>query len=341
MRQVSVYEAVGMAIGHDITEIVPGKFKGQAFNKGHIIRKEDIPKLLAIGKEHLYIWDIDEKSLHENDAAQRFAQAVYGPGITCAEVAEGKVVLIAARTGLLKINSQVVESINDIGQLALVTLHSNQLVIAGKKVAGCKIIPLVIDAEKIEKVEHIVKDVQPVIQVKELRSLKVGIVTTGSEIYHGRITDQFGPVLKQKFTALGSQVLRQIIVDDKINMIAGAIHDLLAEGAELIVTTGGMSVDPDDVTPSGIRAVGGRVVVYGAPILPGTMFMLAYSGSIPIVGLPGCVIYHKNTILDLLIPRILAGEELTKKDITKLGYGGFCADCEECHFPNCSFGKGE
>lgn len=340
VRQVSVYEAEGMAIGHDITEIVPGKFKGRAFKKGHIVRKEDIAKLLTIGKEHLYVWDINDKSLHENDAAQRLAQAVCGTGITCAEVAEGKVEFIAARTGLLKINSQVVETINDIGQLALVTLHSNQMVTAGQKVAGCKIIPLVIDAKEIEKVEKIVEHMQPVVQVKELRPLKIGIVTTGSEIYHGRITDQFGPVLKQKFTILGSQVLRQIIVDDNVIMIAGAIHDLLAEGAQLIVTTGGMSVDPDDLTPSGIRAVGGNIVGYGAPILPGAMFMLAYFGSTPIVGLPGCVMYHKNTIFDLLIPRILAGEELTRKDITKLGYGGFCSNCEECHYPNCSFGKG-
>lgn len=340
MKLISVYEAEGMVISHDITQIVPGKTKGRAFKKGHIVRKEDIPRLLDIGKEHLYVWNMDEKSLHENDAAFQFAQAVAGSGIDLSEAAEGKVELIAAQTGLLKVDVQAVERINDIDQLALVTLHSNQIVMAGKKVAGCKIIPLVIDADKIKKVEELAKCFRPVMQVKELNPWKVGIVTTGSEVYHGRIADQFGPVIMRKFSELGSQVIRQIIVNDDVAMIAGAIQDLIAEGAEMIVTTGGMSVDPDDVTPSGIKAAGGDLVIYGAPTLPGSMFMLAYLNSVPVLGLPGCVMYHKNTIFDLVVPRILAGETLTSKDIVRLGYGGLCSDCDECHYPNCSFGKG-
>lgn len=340
MKLISVYEAEGMVIGHDITQIVPGKIKGRAFKKGHIVRKEDIPRLLDIGKEHLYVWHMDETSLHENDAAARFARAVSGSGLVLSEAAEGKVELTAAQTGLLKVDVQALETINDIDQLALVTLHSNQMVTAGQKVAGCKIIPLVIDADKIKKVEQLADCFRPVIRVQELRPWKVGMVTTGSEIYHGRITDQFGPVLKQKFSALGSQVIKQIIVNDDVAMIAGAIQQLIAAGAEMIVATGGMSVDPDDVTPSGIKTAGGELVAYGAPALPGSMFMLAYLHSVPVLGLPGCVMYHKNTIFDLVVPRILAGETLTRKDIGRLGHGGLCSDCDECRYPQCSFGKG-
>lgn len=341
MRMVSVYEAAGMVLGHDLTEIVPGKVKSRAFKKGHIVRREDIPKLLNIGKENLYVWEINDKVVHENDAALRMAQAVGGPGICMDEPSEGKVELRASMTGLLKINTLALEEINEIEEVAVPTLHTNQMVAAGKIVAGCKIIPLVMDVSQLKKIEEICAAHYPLITVKALKSLKVGVVTTGNEVYYGRITDQFGPVLERKFSEWGSStIIRQIFVTDDSKMIAAAIHQLLAEGAELIVTTGGMAVDPDDVTPQGIRESGGHIVSYGAPTLPGSMFMLAYLGKVPVLGLPGCVMFHKNTIFDLLVPRILAGEELTRRDIIRLAHGGLCANCSECRYPDCAFGKG-
>ncbi len=340
MRAVSVYQAEGMVLCHDVTEIIPGKRKGRAFNKGHVIQKEDINKLLMIGKENIYVWEVNEKLLHENDAARRFARAAAGEGLRLAEAAEGKVELKAAVTGLLKINVEALERINDIDQLAAATLHSNQIVQAGTKIAGCKIIPLVIETEKIRQLEEICAQHYPLMEVKKLQAFKIGVVTTGSEIYHGRIEDAFGPVLEKKFQQWGSSILQQIFVPDNAERIAEAIQHLLALGADMIVTTGGMSVDPDDVTPAGIRAAGGKIISYGAPTLPGAMFMLAYFGSIPVLGLPGCVMYHKSTIFDLVAPRILVGEELTRRDITKLGHGGLCLVCDECRYPECGFGKG-
>lgn len=340
MKIVSINESEGMVLCHDITEIIPGSFKGRAFKKGHIVTKEDIPKLLNLGKEHLYVWEINSGLLHEDDAASRLAGAAMGHGISMKEAYEGKVELIAEEPGLLKINVRLLEMINNIDQVVLATIHSNQVVQAGQILAGCRVVPLVIEAEKIEKVEELCRIHNPLMEIKPLKHHKVGIITTGSEVYHGRIKDQFGPVLKRKFSDLGSEVVRQIYVSDDLDMIINAIRTLIDDGVDLIAATGGMSVDPDDLTPSGIRAAGGDVVIYGTPVLPGSMFMLAYIGKIPVLGLPGCVMYNKNTIFDLVVPRILAGEKVSRKDVLLLAHGGLCLGCEVCHFPNCSFGKG-
>lgn len=340
MKVIPVCEAEGAVLCHDITEIIPGKVKGRAFKKGHIVKKEDIPRLLKLGKEHLYVWEVNNKVLHESDAAKRIAKAVAGPGIILTEPIEGKVELKADIGGLLKINIRALEDINEINEVVLASIHSNQLVSAGKIIAGCRVVPLVIDVDSICDVEQIGHLAFPVVEIKPLRSLKVGIVTTGSEVYRGLIQDQFGPVLQRKMTELGSTILRQIIVDDQIDMIKHGIQTLIQEGAEMIVTTGGMSVDPDDVTPAGIRAAGGQVVAYGAPVLPGSMFMLAYIDNIPVLGLPGCVMYHKTTIFDLIVPRILAGEVISRRDITRLAHGGLCTNCDPCQYPHCGFGKG-
>jgi len=339
MRAIPVCDAEGMVLCHDITEIVPGKVKGRAFKKGHIVKQTDIPRLLDLGKEHLYVWEVNENLLHENEAAIRIAKAVAGPGLILTEPVQGKVELRAEIAGLLKINTRALEEINDIDEVVLASIHSNQLISAGTVVAGCRVVPLVMNSEKIRDVEKVGQTCFPVVEIKPLRSLKIGVVTTGSEVYHGRIQDQFGPVIYRKVTSFGSRVLRQIIVDDSIEMIARAIQTLIQEGAEMIITTGGMSVDPDDVSPAGIRAAGGCVVTYGAPVLPGSMFMLAHIGKIPVLGLPGCVMYHKTTIFDLIAPRILAGEEITRKDIVHLAHGGLCTECDPCRYPNCSFGK--
>ncbi len=340
MKTISVHNAVGMVLCHDITEIVPGKFKGRAFKKGHVVRSEDIQKLLDIGKEHLYVWELDENTLHENEAALRIARSAAGPGIILSDPVEGKVELKAEWPGLLKINTAALAAINEVDEVVLASIHSNQLVDAGRTIAGCRVVPLVIAAEKVMRAEECGMNGSPVFEVKPLKPMKVGIITTGSEVYYGRIEDKFGPVLKEKFTGFGSEVLRQIFVNDNADMIATAIQSLIQEGAEMIAVTGGMSVDPDDLTPSGIRAAGGCVVAYGAPVLPGSMFMLAYIGKVPVVGLPGCVMYHRTTIFDLIVPRLLAGEEISRKDITGLAHGGLCSVCSDCRYPDCAFGKG-
>ena len=341
MERVAVNQAVGMVLGHDITEIVPGKFKGPAFKKGYIITENDIPKLLDIGKQHIYVLDLDENMIHENDAALRMANSAMGPGVTLTEPSEGKVEFIASKTGLLRINPRALERINLLDGIIFATIHGDHVVQKGQKLGGTRIIPLTIEKEAIETVERINRSYdEPVITVKPLKQHAIGIVTTGSEVYRGRIEDKFGPVLKQKFESLGSTIHRQIIVDDDIDMIAGAIRTLIDEGVDFIATTGGMSVDPDDVTPAGIRAAGGVVLTHGAPVLPGAMFILAGIEGIPVVGLPACVMYVRTSIFELIVPRLLAGESLNRTDIARLGYGGFCMSCDTCRYPACGFGKG-
>ncbi|MBU1169707.1 MAG: molybdopterin-binding protein [Proteobacteria bacterium] len=340
MQIVSVKKAIGLVLGHDITEIIPGKFKGAAFKKGHIIQENDIDRLLDIGKQNIYVLDLAEDLIHENEAAQRMAEAAIGPGVELSEPSEGKVEFITSTSGLLKINPRALEQINLLDGIMFATVHGGHPVPKGQKIGGTRIIPLVIEKREIERVEGICKSFYPVITVKPIKPHTIGIVTTGSEIYHNRIEDKFGPVLRQKFNALGSQILRQIIVDDDVDMIAGAIQTLINEGADFIATTGGMSVDPDDVTPSGIKAAGGTIVTHGAPTLPGAMFLMAHINGIPIVGLPACIMYVRTSIFELIVPRLLANDPISRTDIARLGYGGYCMSCDECLYPKCGFGKG-
>lgn len=338
MKVISVHDAVGSVLCHDMTRIVPGEYKGPAFKKGHVITAEDIPHLLSIGKEHIYVLSLDDGQLHENDAAERMGKAAAGHGITLSSISEGRINLIA-EPGLLRVNVEAVNAINAIEEIALGTLHTNQFIASSRVVAGTRVVPLVVDEQKVAEVERICAENFPVISVDPLKHHKVGVVTTGSEIYHGRIKDKFGPVIRDKFAALGSTVMGQRFVDDTQEMTVTAINDFLAEGAEMIVVTGGMSVDPDDQTPSSIRASGAEIITYGAPTFPGVMFMLGYIGDVPIMGLPGCVMYYRASIFDLVVPRLLTGERMQRSDITVFGHGGFCAGCAECRYPICPFGK--
>ncbi len=339
MLKVPVENSVGMILCHDITRIIPGRFKGRAFKKGHVVKKEDIPLLLEIGKENLYVWENKEGCLHEDEAARRMAIAVAGYGVTMTEPKEGKINLLAGLRGLLKIDTGGLSAINDVEQVMLASLHTNQVVEKDMIVAGTRVIPLVIDEKIIGEVEERTAMYGPLVEVKPLACLRVGMVVTGSEVYKGRIEDKFGPVVKAKIVGLGSYVFRKINVPDDTGMIARAVEDLLAEKADLIVVTGGMSVDPDDLTPAGVVAAGGKIVSYGAPALPGAMFMVAYIGKIPVLGLPGCVMFSKRTVFDLVLPRIMAGEEIERRDIVALGHGGLCMECPTCRFPACPFGK--
>jgi len=339
MKVVPVEEALGMVLCHDLTKIVPGEFQGVAFKKGHIILEEDIPKMLDIGKKNIYVWEMKEGILHENEAGERMARAAAGKGILFTEPSEGKVSLLAQYKGLLKINFKALEKINMIDEAMIATLHTDIVVDKGDVVAATRIIPLFIDKFKIEQIDNICSEEGPIVWVAPLKTMKVGIVTTGSEVYSGRIEDKFGPVIRNKINEIGSQVIKQIIVSDSEDMINDAVNELLLIGAEIIVVTGGMSVDPDDVTPAGIKKAGAKIISYGAPVLPGAMFLIAYMGNVPVLGLPGCVMYNKRTIFDLILPKIVAGECIKRDDITKLGHGGLCINCEVCNFPSCSFGK--
>lgn len=338
MKKVLVYDAVGMVLAHDLTQIIPGEFKGRRFKKGHVIAPEDIEVLLSMGRKHLFVVDKEDTDIHEDDAAMRIATAAAGKGIRLVAPGEGKIELVAEYDGLLKVNTAMLSQLIDQDEIMFATIHENQMVKKDQKVAGTRVIPLFVNESIVTGAEQVCRN-GTLIEVLPLRKLKVGLVTTGSEVYSGRIKDAFGPVLREKFGNLGSEVVKQLFSDDDEDMIAGCIKQLIDEGVDMIGVTGGMSVDPDDKTPTGIRKAGGHIITYGAPVLPGAMFMLAYIGHIPVVGLPGCVMYSRVSIFDLVVPRILAGEILTRTDIKKLAHGGLCQSCENCTYPNCGFGK--
>jgi len=338
MEAVPVRDAVGKVLLHDITKIVPDLFKGPCFKKGHVITQKDVEELLDIGKQHIYVASLDNE-VHENDAAVRIAKAAMGSGVLTQPPKEGKVGFKARTDGLLKINVKGLEELNHIEDVIFASLHSLQAVEKGQDLAGTRIIPLSIDAERVCEAEAVCEQYFPIIEILDFAKLDVGMVVTGSEVYSGRIRDGFGPVVQKKFEDLGSCIMRKEIVSDDLDMTVDAIKGLLEDGAQMIAVTGGMSVDPDDLTPAAIRAAGGRIVSYGAPVLPGAMFMLAYIDGIPVIGLPGCVMYHRASIFDLVVPRLLAGETVTRSDIDKMGHGGFCLSCKECRFPKCNFGK--
>ncbi len=340
MEKIRVEDAVGCVLIHDMTQIIPGEKKGVRFHKGHIVRKEDIPVLLSMGKEHIYVWDQNAGLIHENEAAERLAKAVAGPGLLLSQPHEGKVNLTAAYPGLLYATEEGILALNSLEYIVLATLHSHRPVQAGDKVAGTRVVPLMVEESILLEAERTARTfAEPILQVRPLKPWKVGVVTTGSEVYHGRIQDKFGPVLQAKVKGWGSEVSGQSFADDDIPMIQERIREHLARGAEMVLVTGGMSVDPDDVTPSAIKGMGAELVTYGSPVLPGAMFLLAYLDGIPVMGLPGCVMYSKTTVFDLIAPRVLAGERLTKRDIAKLGHGGLCLECPVCTYPHCPFGK--
>lgn len=339
MKKVRVEDALGMILAHDLTKIEPGKFKGPAYKKGHIIEESDIAGMKDAGKYHIYVMELNENMLHEEDAALRIANAVSGNGIYLEGPSEGKMTIKAKEGGLLKVNVEVLEKINMIDMITLATLHNNTLIRKDQAIAGTRVVPLSIEKEYIEEIEAICKEHGPILEIKELKNFKAGVVVTGTEVYEGRIKDKFGIVLENKIKDLGSTMIGTELSKDDEAMIKEKIEKLIDQGAEIILTSGGMSVDADDITPIAIRELSDEVISYGSPVLPGAMFMVAYKGDIPIVGVPACGMYHKVTVLDLILPRILAEERITKKDMASLGHGGLCLNCEVCTFPVCPFGK--
>lgn len=340
MHHLETEKAVGRIICHDITKIEKGAFKGALFKKGHRICREDVQTLLSMGKKHIYALELEPGDLHEDDAGERIARALAGSGVEITGPAEGRLDLAAAQGGLLKIDLDRLQRINCVPDVIVATLHSGTPVSAGEKVAGAKVIPLIVSNKTVEAVEVICAQGSPPIRVLPYLPLKLGGVITGREVVEGLIEDGFAPVLAEKAAAYSLEEPLIRFAGDDAELIAASIGELLQQGCNLVIITGGMSVDPDDVTPSGIKKTGAQIVKYGAPALPGAMFLLAYKGDIPLIGLPACAMYFQNTVLDILLPRLLAGERVTAAEIAALGHGGLCRRCESCFFPKCSFGKG-
>jgi len=339
MKTIKVEEAVGHVLSHDITRIIPGVVKDTPFRKGHIIRKEDIEPLKSLGKENIYVYEKKKGMLHENEAAHRILKAVANDeDFKYSEVKEGKINFIAKKNGLLEIDIDLLEKINSIGEIIFSTVHDNIPIKEEELIASTRVIPLVIEEKQIEELEKITKG-KTLLKVKSYKHYKVGIVTTGTEVYNGRIKDAFGPILKEKLKEYRKFKIEQKIVYDDKEVIKKEIKNFLDKGYNLILCTGGMSVDPDDLTPSAIKELGGELINYGAPSLPGAMLLVAYVDDIPILGLPGCVMYSKRTSFDLVIPKVLVGEKITKDYIVKLGHSGLCRSCPICTYPNCGFGK--
>ena len=340
MKKIETIHAVGHVLCHDVTQIIKDKTKGPVFRKGHIVTEEDIPVLLSVGKDHLYVWEKDENMLHENEAAEILFDLCRSEGMKGSEIKEGKIEVLADRDGLLKIDRKKLFRVNALGEMMIASRHGDFPVKKGDKIAGTRIIPLIIEKEKMERAA----EGGPIFRILPFHQKKTAVVTTGNEVFYGRIKDTFGPVVREKIAEYPTEFLGQTLVDDQKEHIQEAILHYIEEGAELVLCTGGMSVDPDDCTPGAIAGLGAEVISYGAPVLPGAMLLLAYyekdGKKIPIVGLPGCVMYAKRTVFDLVLPRLMADDPVTFEELAGLGEGGLCLNCDRCTFPNCGFGKG-
>jgi len=339
MKLIKTEEAVGHILCHDITQIIPGVTKDAVFRKGHIVREEDIPVLLSVGKEHLYVWEHNENMLHENEAAEVLCRLCKNENMRATAPKEGKIELIAETDGLLLVDTARLAVLNGLGRIVIATRPSGIPVKKGDKLCGMRVVPLVIEKDFMASAAAAVGET-PLLRLVPLKQKTYGIVTTGSEVFHGRIQDRFSPVIREKLAAFGGACIAHELCDDDDKGITAAIQRMLDMGAELVICTGGMSVDPDDRTPLAIKNTGANIVSYGAPVLPGAMFLLSYTADgRAVCGLPGCVMYAKRTIFDLVLPYLLADEPITRDMLARLGNGGLCLGCDICHFPNCGFGR--
>lgn len=340
MKKIRVEDAVGSVLCHDMTRIVKDEIKDAAFRKGHIIEQKDIPLLLSMGKEHIYVYEKKEGMIHEDEAAYILSELCLNDYMTTTDVKEGKVEIKATQDGFFQVDVEKLNSINQLYDIMIATRMGNLPVKAGEKLAGMRVIPLVIEDEKLKNAKIIAGD-KPILEITPFKRLKAGIVTTGNEVFYRRIKDTFTPVIVEKLKSQGIEVIGHVTSNDDTERIKSSILEIKEKGADLIICTGGMSVDPDDLTPAAIKKSGAKIVTYGAPVLPGAMFLLAYfDDNTTVMGVPGCAMYKKNTIFDIVLPYVTAGIKIDKAHLSRLGYGGLCLDCEQCHYPNCQFGKG-
>jgi hypothetical protein len=341
MQIVTVEEAIGLPLAHDITEIRPGEYKGPAFYRGYVVKEHDIEHLRRLGKDHLYILKVESNQLHEDDAVREMANALCGDGVFWeGQPREGKLALKASRDGLLKVDVDTLTDFNDLGEVMCATRHTHSIVYKGQKVGATRAIPLMIDRAIITTAVRIAEKSRGVLRVLPMRKATVGVLITGNEVFYGRIQDKFEPVIRKKVEALEGKVLDVVFLPDDDDRIAAAALDLMDRGADILITTGGMSVDPDDRTRFGLLKAGVTDMLYGSAVLPGAMFMIAQLTNVPVLGIPACGLHAVATVFDLIYPRVLAGEKMTRRDMAKLGHGGMCLQCNPCHFPSCTFGKG-
>lgn len=340
MKLIETRKAVGHVLCHDLTRIVKDEFKGAQFTKGHVVTEEDIPMLLSMGKEHLYVWEMEEGMLHEDEAAKRLYDICANDNIRPSQtIKEGKIEAFAECDGYFEVDADRLDEINSIDEIMIATRHGSTAVKAGDKLAGMRVIPLVVKDDKLKEAERIYAG-QPILKLTPYKLKNAAVITTGSEVYKGIIKDTFTPVIIEKLKAYGIETKWHKVVDDGTENIKKAIDEVRAEKPDLILCTGGMSVDPDDNTPGAIKAAGAGIITYGAPVLPGAMFLLGYfDDGTPVMGLPGCVMYAKATVFDIVLPKVAAGIRVSKRDIVKMGNGGLCLGCEECRYPVCPFGK--
>ena len=339
MQLVKTEDAVGMVLCHDITQIIKGVTKDAVFRKGHIIQPEDIPVLLSVGKDNIYVWENDDSMLHEDEAAEILRDMCMNDGMSASKPKEGKIELTAERDGLFLVDRERLRAVNSFGRMMIATRPGGVAVKAGDKLCGTRIIPLVIEKEAMAQAKAVAGDT-PLLRLAEIKPKRFGLVTTGNEVYYGRIEDTFTPVIVEKMEQFGCEMAAHEVSNDDHEKITGIINKMLADGVDMVLCTGGMSVDPDDKTPLAIKNTGANIVSYGAPVLPGAMFLLAYTADgRPICGLPGCVMYAKRTIFDIVLPYLLADEPVTADMLAGLGNGGLCLNCKVCHFPNCGFGR--
>ncbi len=340
MKKIRTEDAVGLTLCHDITEVREG-FKGRAFRRGQVITEGDIEHLLNLGKKHLYVWEETAGEIHEEDAALRLAAMAPVDGAVYSGPSEGKMTLTAERDGLFRVNRPLLDAINQIGEITIAALPDHYPVKKGMKLCGERIIPLVCRESEILEAERMCREAdRPLMELLPYREhLPVGIVVTGSEVYSGRIQDRFEPVIREKAAAFGADVLGCIFCDDDLRMLLSAIDKWKRRGAELIIMTGGMSVDPDDMTPDAIRESGAEVITQGVPAQPGNMFTVAYLDNVTILGVPGAAIHTKTTMLDVILPQAFAGLRFTRQELRSLGAGGLCQNCSDCRYPNCTFGR--
>ena len=339
MKLIRTQDAVGQVLCHDITQIIRGVTKDAVFRKGHVIREEDIPVLLSMGKESLYVWEMVPGMVHEDDAAERLCALCRNEHMDRSAVKEGKIELTAAIDGLFRVDRARLDAVNALEDIMIATRHGDTAVRRGDKLAGTRVIPLIVEDEKLRQAEAAAGDA-PLLELLPWKLKTAGIVTTGSEVAKGLVQDAFTPVVERKLAAFGIETVERRRPGDDMEAVANAILEVRAAGADLILCTGGMSVDPDDNTPGAVKRSGAGIVTYGAPVLPGAMFLLGYfEDGTPVMGLPGCVMYAKRTIFDLILPRAAAGVRVTRADIAAMGEGGLCLGCEVCTYPNCGFGK--
>lgn len=339
MKLINTVDAVGHVLCHDLTQIIKDTYKGARFRKGHVVTEEDIPVLLSMGKEHLYVWEMVEGCVHENDAAERLCALCMNDRMERSQVKEGKIELTAACDGLFRVDSARLLAVNSTEDIIIATRRGDTAVRKGDKLAGTRVIPLVIPEEKLRAAEEAAGPA-PLLELLPWKLKTAAIVATGSEVKKGLVQDTFTPVVREKLAAFGIETLTVVYSGDGVENVANAISEVRRTDVDIILCTGGMSVDPDDNTPGGIRASGARIVSYGAPVLPGAMLLVGYyDDGNPVLGLPGCVMYAGTTVFDLVLPRVAAGVEITRADIAAMGEGGLCLGCKPCRWPVCPFGK--